>query len=129
MQMTRGELYYIGNVNVRNTLIILGSIINHTHLSVIQRIIDLDMNQTKMALQPVDKSIKRPSRIAEDILFKVDRFLFLVDFVVMDIEEDNRVPLILGRLLRKITRVLINIDDGNTKVRVQDKEVSFNIFK
>lgn len=127
--MTRGELYYIGNVNVRNRLINSGSIINHTHLSVIQRIIDLDMNQTKMTLQPVDKSIKRPSRIAEDILFKVDRFLFLVDFVVMDIEEDNEVPLILGRLLRKITRMLINIDDGNTNVRVQDKEVSFNIFK
>ncbi|MCI47471.1 hypothetical protein A2U01_0068713, partial [Trifolium medium] len=47
-----------------------------------------------------------------------------IDFVVMDIEEDDDVPLILGRPFMKTTRMMIDIDDGVMKVRVQDEVVS-----
>lgn len=54
------------------------------------------MKHTKMTLQLTDKSITRASGIIEDVLVKVDKFLFPFDFVVMYIEEDGDVPLILG---------------------------------
>jgi len=40
--------------------------------------------------------IKYPYGVVEDLLVKVDKVLFLVEFVIMDIEEDVEVPFILG---------------------------------
>jgi len=76
-----------------------------------------------------DRSIKYPHGIVEDLLVKVDKFLFPVDFVVMDIEEDVKVPLILGRPFMKTAKVIIDVDKGKLKVCVQDEEVSFNVFE
>ncbi|CAL0324442.1 unnamed protein product [Lupinus luteus] len=47
----------------------------------------------------------------------------------MDIEEDKEVPLILGRPFMKTARVVIDVDDGKLKVRVDDQEVNFNVFE
>ena len=71
-----------------------------------------------MTLELADRSMKYPYGVAEDVLVKVDKFMFLVDFVVMDIEEDTEVPLILGRPFMKTAKVIIDVDDGKLKVRV-----------
>lgn len=65
----------------------------------------------------------------EDVLVKVDKFLFPVVFVIMEIKEDVKVSLILGRPFMNVARVLIDIDDGKLKVRVQDEEVDFKVFE
>lgn len=111
----------IGNVNVGKALIDLGSSINLIPFSVIRRISDLDIKNTRMTLQLANKSFTRPSGISEDVMVKVDKFLFPIDFVVMNIEEDNDVPLILGRPFMKTARMMIDIDDNLMKVRVQDE--------
>jgi len=67
--------------------------------------------------------------VVEDVLVKVDKFLFPVDFVIMEMEEDVEVPLILGRPFMKTARVLIDVDDGKLTMRVQDEEVNFNVFE
>ena len=54
--------------------------------------------------------------VAEDVLVKVDKFVFPIDFVTKDIEEDLEVPLILGRPFMKMARVIINVDNGQLKV-------------
>lgn len=82
-----------------------------------------------MTLQLANTSITRPSRIVEDVLVNMDKFLFPVDFVVMDIEDDDDVPLILGRPFLKTERMMIDIDNGLIKVWVLDKEVSFKLFE
>ncbi|XP_006588151.1 uncharacterized protein [Glycine max] len=50
-----------------------------------------------MTLQLADRSITRPYRVIEDVLVRVNHFIFPVDFVVMDIFEDIDIPVILGR--------------------------------
>jgi len=82
-----------------------------------------------MTLQLADRFLKYPYGVAEDVLVKVDKFIFPVDFVVMDIEEDIEVPLILGRPFMKTAKVIIDVDDGKLKVRVQDDEVNFTVFE
>jgi hypothetical protein len=119
----------IGNCNVGKALIDLGSSINLIPLSVIERIGGLDITRTRMTLQLADKSITRPSGMAEDVLIRVDKLVFSIDFVVMDIEEDDDVPLILGRPFMKTARMMIDIDDGVMKVKVQDEEVTFNLWE
>jgi hypothetical protein len=39
-----------------------------------------------MTLQLADRSMKIPRGIVEDVLIKVDKFYFPVDFIVLDIE-------------------------------------------
>ena len=51
---------------------------------------------TNMCLQLVDKTVKKPEGIVENVLVKAGKFIFSVDFVVLDFEEDDNVPLILG---------------------------------
>ena len=60
---------------------------------------------------------------------RVDKFMFPVDFVIVDIEEDVEVPLILGRPFMKMARVIINVDNGQLKVRVEDDEVKFDVLE
>ena len=55
-----------------------------------------ELNPITMTLQMVDRSMAKPKGILEDVLIKVGKFIFLVDFVVIYIEEDKKVPLLLG---------------------------------
>ena len=48
-----------------------------------------EMKQTTISLQLADQSIKYPHGITEDVLVKVDKFIFPTDFVVLDMEEDH----------------------------------------
>ncbi|XP_050883692.1 uncharacterized protein LOC127086910 [Lathyrus oleraceus] len=54
-----------------------------------KRLGNIEVKHTKITLQLADKSITRPSGIDEDVLVKMDKLLFTIDFVVMDIEEDD----------------------------------------
>nr|KYP65343.1 hypothetical protein KK1_011576 [Cajanus cajan] len=119
----------IGNVSVGKALLDLGASISLMPLSMLQRIGEVEVRPTRMTLQLADRSIKYPHGVVEDLLVKVDKFWFPVDFVVMDMEEDSEVPLILGRPFMKTAKVIIDVDDGKLKVRVQDDEVNFNVFE
>ena len=65
----------------------------------------------------------------EDVLVKVDKFIFLADFIVLDMEEDKEIPIILGRPFLATSRAMIDVQRGELKLRVQDEEVKFNVFK
>ncbi|XP_068497846.1 uncharacterized protein [Phaseolus vulgaris] len=119
----------IGNLTVEKALLDLGASINLMPLSMLKKIGDVEVKPTRMTLQLADRSIKYPHGIVEYLLVKVDKFLFPVDFVVMDIEEDVEVPLILGRPFMKTAKVIIDVDKGKLKVCVLDEEVSFNVFE
>ena len=46
------------------------------------------------------------------MLVKVDRFIFPADFVVLDIEEDSKMPLILGRPFLATGKASIDVQQG-----------------
>ena len=66
-------------------------------LSMFRRLNLGEVTPTMISLQMADRSIKTPYGIVEDVLVRVDKFVFPVDFVILDMEEDSKVPLILGR--------------------------------
>ena len=80
-----------------------------------------------MFLQMVDRSMAQPEGILEDVLVKVGKFIFLVDFVVIDIEEDKKIPLFLGRPFIAIGATLIYVKKGEITLRVGTEEVHFNL--
>ena len=110
-------------------LLHIGASINLISLSMLKKIGEIDVRPTRVTLKLADRFIKHPYGVVEDLLVKVDKFLFPVDFVVMDIEEDVDVPLILGRPFMKTTKVIIGVDKGKLKVCVENEEVSFNVFE
>ena len=75
----------------------------------------------------VDKSMAQLKGILEDVLIKVGKFIFPVDFVVIDIEEDKQVPLLLGRPFLATGATLIDVKKGELTLRVGDEEVHFNL--
>nr|GEV56156.1 reverse transcriptase domain-containing protein [Tanacetum cinerariifolium] len=48
-------------------------------------------------LELADRTISKPTGVAENVFVKVGKFYFPADFVVLDFIADPRVPLILGR--------------------------------
>ncbi|XP_048232887.1 uncharacterized protein LOC125370637 [Ricinus communis] len=76
--------------------------------------------------QLADRTVKYPRGIVEDVLVKVDKFIFHVDFVVMDMEGETSVPLILGRPFLATSRTVIDVCDGKLQLRVGDETITFD---
>ena len=87
-----------------------------------------EVKLTTISLQMADRSLTYPRGIIEDVLVTVDKLIFPVDFVVLDMEKDREIPLILGRPFLATGRALIDVHNGNLTLRVNDEEVKFNIF-
>ncbi|XP_076908561.1 uncharacterized protein LOC143565486 [Bidens hawaiensis] len=56
-----------------------------------------ELTPTRMSLSLADCLVKYPRGIIENLLVKVDKFVFPIDFVVLDMEANEKVPIILGR--------------------------------
>ena len=88
----------IGIVHFDKALCDLGAGINLMPLSIFKKLGIGEVKPTMVSLQLADRSIKHPKGI-ENVLVKVDKFIFLMDFIILNMEEDREVPLILGRAL------------------------------
>ncbi|XP_048234373.1 uncharacterized protein LOC125370952 [Ricinus communis] len=65
-----------------------------------------------MSIQLADKSVVYPKGIIEDVLVKIQEFIFLVNFVIINMDEDVDVSLILGRPFLATARSVIDVHDG-----------------
>nr|GFB07265.1 reverse transcriptase domain-containing protein [Tanacetum cinerariifolium] len=75
----------------------LGASINLMPLSIWKKLRLPTLNDIKMVLELADRTISKPTGVAENVFVKVGKFYFPADFVVLDFIVDPRVPLILGR--------------------------------
>ena len=86
----------IGKSYFDRALCDLGASINLMPLSVFRKLGLGEVKPTTISLQLADRSIKYPRGVIEDVLVKVDKFIFPADFIVLDMDEDEEIPLILG---------------------------------
>ncbi|KAL5558977.1 hypothetical protein UlMin_035188 [Ulmus minor] len=87
----------IGNQYFGKALCDLGASINLMPMSIFKKLGIGEARPTTVSLQLADRYIAYPEGKIEDVLVKVDKFIFLVDFIVLDYEADLEVPIILGR--------------------------------
>ncbi|RVW58146.1 Retrovirus-related Pol polyprotein from transposon opus [Vitis vinifera] len=91
----------IGGTVVEKALLDLGASVNLLPYSVYKQLGLGELKPTSITLSLVDRSVKIPKGIIEDVLVQVDNFYYPVDFVVLDtdpiVKETNYVPIILGR--------------------------------
>ena len=98
-------------------------------LSVVKKLNLGEPTPIALPLQMVDRSLTYPHSIIEDVLVKVEKFIFPVDFVILDTEEDKEAPLILGRPFLATGQALIDVKDGELTLRVGDDQVTFNLYQ
>ncbi|GJZ93778.1 DNA-directed DNA polymerase [Tanacetum coccineum] len=102
----------IGPLAVKNALADSGSSINLMPHSLFQRLGISKLKPTKMSIQLADRSIKYPIGVCENLLVKISKFIFPVDFVVLEIDEDELVPIILERPFLTTARAVIDVHEG-----------------
>ncbi|KAJ9162843.1 hypothetical protein P3X46_022585 [Hevea brasiliensis] len=88
---------FIGNKRIDKALCDLGASVSLMPLSICQKLEIGELKPTTISLQLADRSVKYPVGILENIPIKVGKFFILVDFVVLEMEEDVEIPIILGR--------------------------------
>lgn len=59
-----------------------------------------------------DIIVKRSIGVLKDVLVKVDSFIFVKDFMILDFEVDFEVPIILGRQFLATGHVLVDMEKG-----------------
>ncbi|XP_050896643.1 uncharacterized protein LOC127103424 [Lathyrus oleraceus] len=87
----------IGDQILKKILIDLGASVSLMSLSIYKNLGHGSIQDTRMTLQFVDHSVRRPYGIVENVLVKIDKFVFSVEFVILEMPEDEDIPLILGR--------------------------------
>ncbi|GJV69677.1 retrotransposon protein [Tanacetum coccineum] len=54
------------------------------------------LSHTRLTIELADRTIKQPRGITENVLVRIGKFIFPIEFIILDIPEDDDVPLILG---------------------------------
>ncbi|GJW87220.1 reverse transcriptase domain-containing protein [Tanacetum coccineum] len=102
----------------------LGASINLMPLSIWKKLQLSGLTETKMVLELADRTISKPTGVAENVFVKVGKFYFPADFVVLDFIADPRVPLILGRPFLRTAHALIDVYEGEITLRNDDQSLT-----
>ncbi|GJT49297.1 reverse transcriptase domain-containing protein [Tanacetum coccineum] len=70
------------------------------------------LKPTRISIQLADRSIKYHVGVCENLLVMINKFIFLVNFVVLEMDEDDLVPIILGRPFLTTARAVIDVHKG-----------------
>ena len=122
----------IGGICVEKVLLDLGANVNPLPYSVYKQLGLGGLKPTTITLSLANRSVKIPKGIVEDVLVKVDKFYYLIDFVVLDIEPvavgANYVPIIFGRPFLATSNAIINCRNGVMQLMFGNMTLELNVF-
>ncbi|GKC49237.1 putative reverse transcriptase domain-containing protein, partial [Tanacetum coccineum] len=88
-----------------------------------------ELAHTKLTVELTDRIVKYPIRIAENVLVGIGKFGFPIDFIILDMPEDVKVPLILGRPFLSTAHAKIDVFKRKITLRVGDEKIVFKSMK
>ena len=122
----------IGGICIDKALLDVGASANLLPYSMFKQLSLGELKPTNSTLSLADRSVKIPKGIVEDVLVKVDKFYYPVDFVVLDIkpvvETINQVPIILGRPFLATSNAIINCRNKVMQLTFCNMTLELNIF-
>ena len=122
----------IGGTCIDKALLDLGASVNLLPYSVYRQLGLGELKPTNITLSLADRSVQIPKGIVEDVLVKVDKFYYPVDFVVLDTKPvaggTNQVPIILGRPFLATSNAIINCRNGVMQLTFGNMTLELNIF-
>ncbi|XP_050896173.1 uncharacterized protein LOC127102895 [Lathyrus oleraceus] len=84
---------------------------------------------TQTTLTLSDHSITYPYKVLDDVILRVDALLFLKDFVILDMLENDETPILIGRLFFEMGRALIDVELREMIWRFNKEKIVFNVFE
>ncbi|GJU43973.1 MAK10-like protein [Tanacetum coccineum] len=115
-----------GGLKHMNALVDQGSDVNVMLLSTYMKLTDERPAETDIRLSLASHSYIYPLGIAEDILVEVVEHVYPVDFVILDIKEDEKRPFILGTPFLTTDKAIIKFDKGTITLRSRKSKISFH---
>ncbi|GJT51863.1 putative nucleotidyltransferase, ribonuclease H [Tanacetum coccineum] len=122
-------LCVIGQSGITKALSDLGASISLMPYSMFLRLNIRDLKPTRMCIELANKTTQFPKGIAENVMVKIDKFVFPVDFVIPDMEEDHRISIILGRPFLANAHAMIDVFNKNISFEVEDEVITFDLEK
>ncbi|XP_057760555.1 uncharacterized protein LOC130980931 [Arachis stenosperma] len=119
----------IGDMNIKKALCDLGASINLMSLAMMKGMRIEEAKPTRMALQLADRTFKFPHGVVENLLVKVEKFIFPADFIVLDMEEEANTSIILGRPFLATAGAIIDVEKGELVLRLHEEKMVFSVFK
>ncbi|KAA3477597.1 bromodomain-containing protein [Gossypium australe] len=116
----------IGNKHFIKAFCDLGASINLMPLSTKLKLRLGELKNMTIILQLVNRSLVHPKGMLEDVLVKVRDFIIPINFVVLDFEEDQDIPILLGWPFLATPKSTINLEK-NEVIMKTDGEIE--IFK
>ncbi|GKB73843.1 zinc knuckle CX2CX4HX4C containing protein [Tanacetum coccineum] len=117
----------IGKLDFKNALANLGASISIMPFSMYKCLGIGKLKPINMLIKMADNTKCAPKGMVENLLIKIDKFIFLVDFVILDMVEDIRMPIILGRLLLATTHAQVDIFSKTISLKVGSEKVIFKM--
>ncbi|GJU28726.1 reverse transcriptase domain-containing protein [Tanacetum coccineum] len=116
---------FINNVCFDNALVNLGASVSVMPLLTYLNLGLGELAHTKLTVELADRIVKYPKGIAENVLVGIGKFTFPVDFIILDMPEDIKVPLILGRPFLSTDRAKIDVYKRKITLRVGEERIIF----
>ncbi|GJX63207.1 reverse transcriptase domain-containing protein [Tanacetum coccineum] len=107
----------------------LGASINLMPYLLYTTISGTTLKPTRMSILLANHTYQHPMGVAENMLVQVGKFVFLVDFIILQMEEDDRVPLILGRPFLHTVDAIIRVNNKELKLGIREDKATFYIDK
>ncbi|GJX29738.1 reverse transcriptase domain-containing protein [Tanacetum coccineum] len=82
-----------------------------------------------MSIRLANHTYQYPMGVAENMLVQVGKFVFPVDFIILQMEEDEKVPLILGRPFLHTVDAIIRVKNKELNLGVGDDRITLLINK
>ncbi|GJY41770.1 DNA-directed DNA polymerase [Tanacetum coccineum] len=120
---------FINNICFNNALVDLGASVSVIPLSTYLNLGLGEIAHTKLTVELADRTVKYPKGIAKNVLVGIGKFTFPKDFIILDMPEDIKVPLILGRLFFSTTRAKIDVYKRKITLRVEEEKIIFTSVK
>jgi hypothetical protein len=114
----------VGSFKFEKALCDLGASVSIMPRDVFEKL-RLPLEPTSMCLELGDNSIRYPLGIAEDVPVKVGHHFIPVDFMVVELGEREKPPLILGRPFLKTVGATIDVGKGEINFDINDEKSSF----
>ncbi|GJW22616.1 putative reverse transcriptase domain-containing protein [Tanacetum coccineum] len=88
-----------------------------------------ELVHTRLTVELADRTVKYLKGIAKNVLVGIGKFTFPVDFIILDMPEDIRVPLIFGRPFLSTARAKIDVYKRKITLRVGEENIIFKSVK
>ena len=118
----------IGTWNFDKVLCNLGVSVNLMSFSMLKK---LGLEEAKPTTAYCNYVIELlgPRGVLDDVLVKMGNIIFPSDFIVLDMEEDQDIPIILGLPFFTMGKAIINVLKKELSLEVENKKVTFNVLR